>query len=74
MTVSRQGGQFSVALKAPDRPEFTVPEATLEGDTLTFKVTVSEGNFTIRLRFSQDAFEGEWRGNEESGRMKGKRG
>lgn len=74
MTVTRQDGKLAIALRAADRPEFTVPDAKLEGDTLVFSVTVSDGRFSIRMKIGQDTLEGEWRGNDESGKMKGKRG
>jgi hypothetical protein len=72
LEVSKKEGKLAVMIKS-HRGDLSAPEPRLEGDVLSFAVTVGEGTFDIRLHIKGDQMEGSWKGGDASGVMKGSR-
>ncbi|MFN7924335.1 MAG: hypothetical protein U0Q16_29805 [Bryobacteraceae bacterium] len=72
LELAQPDGKLKVSIKS-ERGDLAVPDARMDGDTLSFDVTVGEGKFHIELRFEGDKVKGSWKGGDDSGTMKGTR-
>ena len=72
LQVAKDSQNLKVVARS-NRGEIAVPDAQLEGDTLTFSVPVDGQKYQIKLTFEGDALKGNYKGGEATGPISGKR-
>lgn len=70
LTVKEEGGKL-VATAGTDDGSMPIANLQADGDDVTFKATVGEEDYEVKLKVTDATFEGKWTGGGDSGTLKG---
>jgi hypothetical protein len=70
LTVKEVDGKLACTLATEDG-EIPLDDVKYENNVLTFKVNRGEGTYDVTLKFEGDKLDGTWKGNGETGAIKG---
>ncbi len=72
LTVKEDGGKLT-ATAGGDEGQIPLSDVELNGDELSFKATVNDQDYAVKVKIAGDTLAGEWSGGGDSGEVKGKR-
>lgn len=70
LTVKQQDGKY-VVTAGTDEGTMPIGDFTVEGDDASFKATVGDQDYTVKIKVAGTSFTGKWSGGEQSGAIKG---
>jgi hypothetical protein len=72
MVIHDHAGELTGTISG-EQGDFTLEDVKLEGEILSFKVTIDEQTYTIEARLSDSKFQGVFRGARVNGTVRGTR-
>ncbi len=70
LTVKEEDGKL-VATAGTDDGAMPISSIQADGDDVTFKATVGDQDYEVKLKVADTKFEGQWSGGGDSGTLKG---
>lgn len=72
LVVTEKDGALSGTISG-ELGEFQLTDVEFHDGTLTFKVTIDEATYTVKVRIEENKLDGAWEGADASGTIAGKR-
>ncbi len=72
LTVKEEDGKLT-ATAGSDQGQIPLTDVEVNGDELSFKASLNDQDYAVKLKVTGDTLAGEWSGGGDSGTVKGKR-